>query len=109
MNLPVMNVDKLKNKLLEAARAEKPSDRVPYAFEKRIMARIPELRELDAGALWARALWRAAAPCLGVALALAAWTAFSPEPQTQAADFSEDFENTVLAVVDQDSGADYIW
>ena len=104
-----MNVDNLEKKLLAVARAAKPSDRVPYAFEKRIMARIPELREPDAGALWARALWRAAAPCLGVMLALATWTSLAPDPQAQAGDFSEDFENTVLAVADQESDADYIW
>ena len=109
MKWTVMNLDNLEKKLLGAARAAKPSDRVPYAFEKRIMARLPELRKVDPGALWARALWRAAAPCLGVMLALAAWTSLEPEPQAQAGDFSEDFDNTVLAVVDQESGADYIW
>ncbi len=104
-----MNLDNLEKRLLDSARAAKPSDRVPYAFEKRIMARIPELRECDLGALWARALWRAVAPCLGVMLVLVAWTSLSPEPQVQAGDFSEDFENAVLAVVDQESGADYVW
>ena len=35
-----MNVAELQNKLVAAARLSAPDDRVPYAFEKRIMAQI---------------------------------------------------------------------
>ena len=35
-----MNLAELERKLIAAARANPPSDRVPYAFEKRIMARL---------------------------------------------------------------------
>ena len=65
-----MNLAKLQETLLAAARANPPSDRVPYAFEKRIMARLAARPELDAWTVWARMLWRAATPCLGVTVLL---------------------------------------
>ena len=100
-------MDRLENKLLAAGRAETPSDRVPYTFEKRVMARLKGVPEADVAGIWARSLWRACAPCLAVTLLLAAWTGFSPEPQST--HFTQEFENTVLAVVDQDSGPEYGW
>ena len=60
-----MNLAELERKLIAAARANPPSDRVPYAFEKRIMARLAARPVADGWALWARALWRAAAPVRG--------------------------------------------
>lgn len=65
-----MNPAKLQQKLLAVARAHPPSDHVPYAFEKRIMARLVLRPALDAWTVWSRVLWRAAAPCLGVAAAV---------------------------------------
>ena len=53
-----MNLAELERKLIAAARANPPSDRVPYAFEKRIMARLAAWPVADSWALWARALWR---------------------------------------------------
>ena len=37
-----MNLDNLHNKLITAARATPADDRVPYAFEKRVMARLAD-------------------------------------------------------------------
>src|ERR1035441_10170892 len=72
-----MNVTQLERKLIAAARANPPSDRVPYAFEKRIMAHLAAQPVVDDWALWARALLRAAAPCV-VAKSVhdAGWPAF---------------------------------
>ena len=53
-----MNLFELKKKLLAAARRNPPSDRVPYAFEKRIMAHLAAQPLLDAWAFWVRGFWR---------------------------------------------------
>lgn len=104
-----MDLEHLEKRLLAAARADKPGDRVPYTFEKRVMAHLRGTPEPDVTGVWARNLWRACAPCLAVMLLLAAWTGFSSEPVPAGDDFSQAFENTVLAVVDQDQSLDYAW
>ena len=68
-----MNIDELRNKLVAAARALPPSDAVPYAFEKRIMAALRAQAPVDVWALWSRLLWRAAAPCVAIMLAVSLW------------------------------------
>ena len=102
-----MNLAELERKLIAAARSRPVSEKVPYAFEQRIMAHVRE-RRLDAWSLWARALWRAAGPCVGVMLVLAAWSFFSPA-STPATDLSQEFENTVLVAVDQAQSAETVW
>jgi hypothetical protein len=97
-----MNLAELEQKLVSAARANPPSDRVPYAFEKRIMARVAARPVVDDWALWARALWRAAAPCAAIMLLLGAWSFFAPPVNAPANDLSQQLEQTLLAAVDQD-------
>jgi hypothetical protein len=92
-----MNTEKIARKLIAAARTDTPSDRVPYAFEQRIMARLRELPAADAWAYWSRMLWRAAAPCLAVSLAMAAWTVYRTDTQAQPVPSLED---AVFAHVD---------
>ena len=104
-----MNLGPLERKLIAAARANPPSDRVPYAFEKRIMARLATRPVVDDWALWARALWRAAAPCVAIMLVLGAWSFFAPPASTSANDLSQDLEKTLLAAVDQDQTVDSTW
>ena len=104
-----MNVEELQRKLIAAARANPPSDRVPFAFEKRIMARIADKPRLDEWALWSRALWRAAAPCFGIMVLLSAWSFFVPATPPPTNDLSQDFENTLVAAVAQDQPADSGW
>lgn len=96
-----MNLVELERKLLAAARAHPPGGRVPYAFEKRIMARLGERPTADVSAFWARALWRAAVSCLAVVLLLSAWSVLAPARNSP--DFSQQFESTVLAAVDQEN------
>jgi hypothetical protein len=103
-----MDLDKLQQKLIAAARTDRPSDRVPYAFEQRIMARLRAVPALDDWALWSRALWRAAAPCIAVMLFLSAWSWFAPGASSST-DLSQEIENTLLAAVDQDQPADSSW
>ena len=103
-----MNLAELERKLIAAARSRPVSENVPYAFEQRIMAHLRERSVLDAWSLWSIALWRAAGPCVGVMLLLAAWSFFS-SASTPATDLSQEFENTVLVAVDQAQSADSVW
>jgi hypothetical protein len=95
-----MKIVVLQKKLIAAARSHPPSDRVPYAFEKRILARLHSPPAPDFWTLWGRALWRAAASCVAITLLLAAWTIFSVHGHTSSADFAQDLDHTVLAAVD---------
>ena len=64
-----MNPEPLRQKLVAAARAaEPPSDHVPYAFEKRIMARLPGRQVPDSWAAFGALLWRAVLPCCAMML-----------------------------------------
>src|SRR5262245_33415864 len=97
-----MNLTELQKRLITAARINPPSDHVPYAFEKRILARLMSRPVSDEAAMWARSLWRAAVSCIAVMLLLSAWTFFAPAPTSSTGDLSQDFENTVFAAVDQE-------
>jgi len=95
-----MNLAELQNKLVAAARANLPGDQVPYAFEKRVTALLASRvapQNLDG---WVRGLWRAAMSCVAVALLCGAWTVLTPKAAPNAADLSQDFENTLLASID---------
>ena len=97
-----MNLDDLQHKLIAAARAHPPADTVPYAFERRISHQIKRLGTGDLWGLWANALWRAAAPCVGLALVLAAWSLLSEPKAASGLDVSQAFENTVFAAASVD-------
>jgi hypothetical protein len=104
-----MKLDLLHQKLIATARANPPSERVPFAFAKRIMARLPGRTAPDPWALWSHALWRAAALCVAVMLVSTAWTFLAPNRTAPANDLSQDFENTLVAAVGQDQPADSTW
>lgn len=95
-----MNVTELERKLIAAARANVPHDRVPYAFEKRIIALIPGMAPTDNVALWVRGLWQAAASCVVVAVLCGAWAFFNPAGNS-GEDLSQNLATTLLASVDQ--------
>lgn len=97
-----MKLGELQKKLTTAARLQKPDDRVPYAFEKRIMALIAERTAVARRTIWAQGLWRAALSCVVIALVCGTVSIFTPESRDGAGDLSQDFENTLLASVDQD-------
>lgn len=96
-----MNLARLQDKLLAAARADRPSAEVPYAFERRIMARVAELARgpADLWGAWSRLLWRAAAPCLGLTAALVAMALYSGALQGTPLALGEGLETTVYAVL----------
>ncbi len=91
-----MNLPNLRNKLLAAARANPPGDAVPYAFEKRILARLTSRPVTDDWAQWVRSLWCGAAACSLVALGMCVW-AYAPDDEVELAmDFSQTIEQTIL-------------
>jgi hypothetical protein len=100
-----MKVEPLRQKLLAAARATPPSDSVPYAFEKRIVARLALDTVADSCAVWARALWVATVPCVAVLIVVASMSASEPDSNSNtrisSEEFTADFEQTMLAAVDQ--------
>ncbi len=95
-----MNLDQLQKKLFAAARANPPSDQVPYAFEKRILARLASRRVQDAPSQWGAALWRGAAACVAVTVLLGVWSFSGFSRPHSGANLSQDLEHTLLASAD---------
>ena len=95
-----MKIPELQSKIIAAARALPPSDRVPYAFEKRIMAQLAAGPIPDGWSLWGYALWRAAAPCVAVMLLLGGWTFYAEDLGGSTRPLAHDFEEVVLAGAD---------
>ena len=99
-----MNTEELRKKLLAAARANPPSDHVPLAFEKRVLAHLASKPALNIAALWAHALWRAAVPCVVVTVLLGTLSFVPTNTTTKASneeELSMTFEETLLASSDQ--------
>jgi hypothetical protein len=69
-----MDLNKLQRELFSQARLVAPSNAVPYAFEKSVVARL-QAAPADAWLLWGRALWRAAGACVELSLLLTIWSA----------------------------------
>lgn len=95
-----MNLDTLKNKLIAAAKQNPPSDHVPYAFEKRIMAHIHSLQPATVWALWGQPLWRAALGCVALTVVMGALS-FDFGNAGDQDNFSQDFESAVYAGMNQ--------
>lgn len=89
-------------KLLEAARAVPTDYRVPYAFEKRIMARLAGLKPVDSLTLWGEALWRGAVFCLALAVIVVVGSSFLPSRSNSnnTDTLTEAVQSTVFAAVD---------
>lgn len=92
-----MELETKRQKLITVAKGCIPSTKVPYAFEKRIMAQLRGMK-LDPWAFWERALWKAAAGCAALVLVLAVFDQDSA-PQTE--DLSVAIQNTVYAAVQE--------
>ncbi len=103
-----MNLEQLQQKLIAAARNNPPGDHVPYAFEKRIIARLASRPVPDRWAQWAGALWRGAAACVAITLLFSAWSFYSKTTAGPSTDLSQQFENTLLAGIDQDQSTDSV-
>ena len=95
-----MNMAELEKILLAAARANPPSDNVPYAFEERIMAQLAAKPAFDILATWNRTLWQAAAPCVAVTLLLGAWTRFAQHTDSSRETLAADLESSLYLPFD---------
>ena len=103
-----MDLVELQRKLIAAARSHPPSEAVPLAFEKRVLAQIRARPVLDHWAMWACALWRAAAPCVAIAVLLGAWTWLGPAASPPPTDLSQDWENSLLSAAVQEPGVEVL-
>jgi hypothetical protein len=92
-----MDLDRLQKTLLAAAKAAVPSAEVPYAFEKRIMARLTAPIVVDVWALWGRWLWRAVTPCATVMAVFGIWFVATTLHEPEAANLEQAIENTVMS------------
>ncbi len=100
-----MNIAKLQNTLIAAARVHPPADAVPYAFEQRIMARLKSSSESDWWAWWTGSLWRAAGPCVVVTLFLGVWTFTAGGLNGSSDSLSAALETTVYAAIESPGGS----
>ncbi|HEX7859150.1 MAG TPA: hypothetical protein VF773_02355 [Verrucomicrobiae bacterium] len=84
----------------KAARSLTGDQRVPYAFEKRIMAHLKNARPADVWNACAPMMWRAALSCLLITAITAAVVEFADPSRAEL--MATDLERTVLAPVDVD-------
>ena len=82
---------------MAAARNNPPSDRVPYAFEQRIMHRLRALPAPNHWALWAGPLWRAALSCVAITILCGLWSMASTRQPDSQESFSQSFEAAVYS------------
>ena len=107
--MAVMNLEHLHNKLISAARATPADDRVPYAFEKRVMARLTDSVRVDLLGAWSAALWRGALACLVVTMLSGTWMLWT-ETHTDRPEFAHEFSAAVFASAgDNSDDDDEVW
>jgi hypothetical protein len=85
---------------ISAARSINTNERVPYAFEKRIMANLLGAKPVDLWNAYAGIMWRAALSCLLITAITGAAVKFADPSRADL--FASDLERTVLAPVDVD-------
>ena len=90
----------LLNRFNNLARSLTPDDRVPYAFENRIMAHLRNSKVADVWTVWSGTMWRAAFSCLLICVLTGVAVTFSEATSTEL--LASDLERTVLAPVDLD-------
>jgi hypothetical protein len=92
-----MELDQLHKKLVAIAQANPPGNGVPYAFEKRIMARLAAQAVVDVWTLYGRWLWRAVTPCFSVMAGLAIWVLVTMPSEPDTHNLEQALENTILS------------
>jgi hypothetical protein len=95
-----MNVGNLENKLLNAAKQNPPDDKVPYAFEKRIMANLKPSPVRNLWFSYGKSLWRGAFSCMAITVLCGIWS-FSNLKKSETETLAQDFEGAVYATIDQ--------
>ena len=92
-----MNWLQLHDKLIAAARRNLPGAQVPYAFEKRIMARLAKPPRSDEWAAWCRAFWCGAGASAAIAVLASVWTSAPSTEDEVALGFTPELEQTIQA------------
>jgi len=82
--------------IARAAKALPEETRVPYAFEKRIMASLGGRHPLDVLAFWNQTMWRAALACVAISLFTGVLAQLGSEPATAGELFAAELERAVL-------------
>ncbi|MBL9171264.1 MAG: hypothetical protein JNN07_26260 [Verrucomicrobiales bacterium] len=96
-----MKLDRLQRRLLKVARGNPPSSAVPYAFEKRIMARLATSpTPTDPWLVWAVGLWRGTVPCLILLSGIALWNWQDTQAWDASSSSSDDLELAVVDAID---------
>jgi hypothetical protein len=98
-----MNPEDLRKSLIAAVRSQRPSDRVPVAFEQRIMSQIRSESVHDPIEFWAAGLWRAVLPSvvlLGVAGFLHFQNSIAPDISGDSSSASDELELVMLDTLD---------
>jgi len=94
----------LQQQLIATAKANPPSELVPYAFEKRVMALLKDCKPVDPIQLMNHYFVGAALCSILVAGGLAGFSVMMSDDNTmakpQAASFSQDVEQTIYAAVE---------
>ena len=96
-----MNNRNLHSNLIKAAQKLPEDTRVPYSFEKRIMARLKSEPVPDSLALWARGLWQASVPCLALMVAISTWSVIDRQDNPVVDPLATDLELTMLQPFDE--------
>ncbi len=111
-----MKPSDLEQKLWKMARACPPSDHVPYAFEKRVMAALRGRSMQDPITAWARLLWRSVAPCLAITILLGFYAAQDPEPSVPArnamtvqSDTAPNLEDALITPIQEEVSLALAW
>jgi hypothetical protein len=93
-----MNLEKALSRLLALAKARKPSEDVPYAFEKRVMSHILSAGRIEKVSDYISVLWKAAGSCACIMIfTLVVSYAFQSEEGLG----NHDLESTVFASMSQ--------
>ncbi len=101
-----MNLDPLKQKLIQSARGIPPNEAVPYAFEKRVMANL-KAAVPDHWFAWSQALWKGALSCMGIMLLAGVWAVAPVSQKESSENLAQDFEGLLFSSVD--AGLEDIW
>ncbi len=107
-----MSLDSLSQRLVATARAHPPSEEVPYAFGKRVMARLLAggARALDPWLQLTRGLWRAVVPCCTTAALIIAWSwQMDPSRFETSGAAEDDLEVAVVDSIDLNDSVEDSW
>jgi len=83
---------------VKLAREVPRDERVPYAFEKRVMAHLAQAPMPYVLGMWTHALWRAVVPCVGIML-IAAAISFTQVDDSNT-DLETELDNAVMTLPD---------